>query len=297
MFGFSLFTAAQPTDRVFKFVNGRLVREGDGVVLLCGPRTTVAVVPTTVQPITFTFRELTSDGQQVVVQGQVFAKLIPDAARQRHDFSVVVYSGAYRSKPLEAVREDVARVLQTMVRPELAALTLKDALVSAGVLQQKVLAEAKRQAATFATLAVTLQDVFITSVEPGNLDLKKAMEAETRERLLAGADKAMADRRMANAENDRQLKEYEGATALQMEQGRSKLVAVEIENQLSKAKADAASADHVLSIYKNVEPRVLMALGIKEMASGNVGQVNFTPEFLTLVAQGLQQSQNQHQQR
>lgn len=287
MFGFTLFTSAKPTDRVFKYVNGRLRKEGQGLTLLCGPRTTVVSVPTTMQSIFFTFTELTSDSQQVTVQGQLDALYLPAMIRERHDFTVQPSTGRYLTDGPDKANDDATRLLQTYIRQEIAGRSLAQALASASDVQSRVSVRLRERTEAFAALGFQIQELYVTSVEPTNLDLKRALEAEARERMLASADRAVADRRKASAENDRQLQTYEAETNLLMEQKKSELIEVRTANQLAEAKARAESSQMELAVFEKADPRTLLAMGIREMGHGRIGQVNFTPEFMSLVTQAV----------
>jgi len=61
----------------------------------------------------------------------------------------------------------------------------------------------------FTKFGIAVAALFITSVKPANNHLKNALESTEREKMLAQADTAVAERRIENAKNDRELKDYE----------------------------------------------------------------------------------------
>lgn len=282
-FPFTLFKGA-PTDYIVKYVSGVKRKEGRGGIFFVGPRTTIARVPTTDVAVPFAFIELTADGQQVTVQGEMQVRYLVDRILSRRDFTVDPHFGVYTSRDPEKVAEEAVHTLQTFVRGEIGAKTLKEMLVAAAVLKDAVFAAITANADPWKAVGIEVVSLFITGVAPANLDLKKALEAEAREKMLATADKAVADRRRAAAESDRGLKEYEAETARTLEERRAQLVKVRNANTVAEAEADAKAIDERLRPYRSMDAGTLLALGINEMGkSGRVGTFNVTPDLLSAV--------------
>lgn len=279
------FYKAGPTDYVVKFVGGVKRSEGKGRIFLVGPRTTLVKVTTTDIPVPFAFTELTRDGQEVVAQGEVHVRLIADRVIARRDFSIDPRTGSYLADDAEAVREEAIHTLQTFVRREVQTRVLKDALTAAALLEEAVRSAIRATPDAFATLGVEVVTLFVTSITPANHDLAKALQAEAREKMLAAADKAIADRRQAAAESDRSLKKFEADTAEELEAKRAKLVAARNANLLAEAAADSEATDKRLTPYRSMDAGTLLALGIKEIASsGRVAQFTITPDLLAAVS-------------
>ena len=280
---FWFYNGAAPTDFVVKYVGGARRLAGKGMTCVGGPRTTLALISTTDELIPFAFTERSEDGQSLVVQGELQIRLDPERLLERHDYSIDPRSGEYRSDDPDKVREEVTHVLQSIVRSFIKVLTLKEAPKDLAGLRDAVLGAVRSLPAAFTDLGVTVVNLFISGVEPANPDLKRALEAEARERLLADADRAIADRRMAAATSDRALKQYEAESALALETDRAKLVAAESGNAIARATADAEATRLRMAPYENVDATTLLALGIRELGAGKVGSVNFTPDFLAAV--------------
>ena len=71
MFGYR-FIKTQPTEYVIRYCNGRPRREGLGLSFwYFGPTTSIVVVPTASVNEPFIFQEVTSDFQDITVQGQI----------------------------------------------------------------------------------------------------------------------------------------------------------------------------------------------------------------------------------
>ncbi len=282
-FPFSIFKGA-PTDHIVKYVSGVKRKEGRGGIFLVGPRTTLARVSTTDVPVAFAFTELTADGQQVMVQGEMQIRYIVDRILSRRDFTIDARTGDYESEDPEKVAEEATHTLQTFVRVEVGAKTLKDMLAAAAELKDAVFAAVSAKSDVWQAIGIEVVSLFITGVTPANLDLKKALEAEAREKMLAAADRAVADRRRAAAKSDRGLKEYEAETVRTLEERRADLVKVRNANTIAEAEADAKAIDERLRPYRDMDAGTLLALGIRDIASsGHVGTFNITPDLLSAV--------------
>ncbi len=279
-FGFSLFRSAGPTDFVIKYRNGRQVASGHGRTFLVGPRTTIALVPTDLQSLPFSFTELANDDQQVVVTGELKALFVPERVASLFDFSVNVENGGFRKDGMRRSHETLTNSLRDHVRQLVRGLSLADALRAATSLQNLLQELVTNNAATFAVLGFTVRTVTVNDVRPSNHGLAAALEAPQREKILAAADRAVAERREQAAEDDRRIRQYEAKTEQELARERSALIEVENENKLAEAAAESEARKKLLEPYADLEPAMLVALGIKDLARGNVGEVNFTPELL-----------------
>lgn len=277
------FYRANPNEFAVKYVSGKRRKGARGAFYLVGPRTTIALVPTSDQSTAYQFTELTSDGQQVNVQGELVVKFLVEEILDRRDFTIDPKNGSYLDEAPDSVKEDASHALQTFVRSIVATFDLKTALAATAEIERQLLV-AIRGTTAFADLGVEVKMIFVTSVAPANLDLKKALEAEAREKMLADADKAIADRRKKAAVTDRSLKEYEADTAQQLEARRAALVAARNANVIAEAQADAHANVMRLTPYEKVDPRILLALGLRELASGGrVQNLSITPDLLLAV--------------
>ena len=258
-----------------------MVASGIGALFLITPWHTFARVPTTVLTIPVSFTELTSDRLGVFVQGEIHVRLDVEAMLTQHDFSVDPWIDTWLKDDPTRVNEDAGKALQGYMRALIKDRTLEDVIVSASDLETQVLAAIEADSSRLTKLGMHLEGLFITSVKPENRQLSAAIEATKREEMLAIADKAISTRRMAAAQSDRELKEYEAGTAQTMEEKRSALIEVRNRNVIAEAGADAEAASKKLEPYRDVDPGVLLALAIRQMAETGVGEFNLTPDLLT----------------
>src|SRR3990172_2406861 len=116
MLGVKYFRHAGPNDHVAPYVNGRLRSQGRGLSFWIGPRTTIAIVPASVQSIPFIFVERTNDDQDVSVTGELRLTIDPSKALALHDLSVDPGTGRYRKDGLEKAHDHARALLRPLVR-------------------------------------------------------------------------------------------------------------------------------------------------------------------------------------
>lgn len=285
-FPFTFYTAT-PAFHLVKSVAGEKRSDGRGKTYLVGPRTAIARVPISEASVPFSLTELTSDGQQVVVTGEARVRLVPERIVDRLDFSVDPWEDTYLAEedPEQQAYEEVRHALRGIVRAEIRGKALKEAIAAAAELEDAVRAKIRADAQAFTDIGIAVSDFHVSDVAPANLDLKKALEAEARERMLANADKAVAERRMDAATNDRRLKDYEAETAEQLERKRAALIEARNANVLKEAEADRKATEDRLAAYSGTDAAKLLSLAMQEFAkAGKVGQLTITPDFLSAVA-------------
>lgn len=281
-FPFGLYKTA-PTDYVVKYRNGRAVAEGTGQLYLITPWHTFARVPATEITIPVSFTELSADRLNVFVQGDLHVRLDVKKILARMDFTVDPWTNAWRSTDFDRLREEAGKALQRSVRAKIATRTLEDAIVSVSSIETDVISAISADKESFLALGLEIVSLFLTSIRPANKELERAVEAKKREEMLAAADKAVSERRMGAAENDRELKQYEAETGRLMEEQRAELIEIRNANIVSEAVADADAIEKRLAPYRNMEGNVLLALAIQEMAKQGVGELNITPDLLSAV--------------
>lgn len=284
MLGISLFRSAGPTEFVVKYVNGKKRKDGNGLATFVGPRTNIALIPTDIQQVPFSFDELTSDDQRVVINGQLEALFDVERALGMYDFTVDVEGGNYRKDCLRQAHDAVRNILRRLVRKRINGYTLKESLSGAAKLQEELRDDLAGAAGEFENAALNSQNVFVSGITPEEQDLLRAIEAPEREKMLSAADRAIADRRKEAAEDERNIQEYELETSQKLEEQRAELIKLENANKISEADADAEAIGKRLAPYKEADPAVLTALAFTEMGKGNVGEINITPELLSVMS-------------
>ena len=173
---------------------------------------------------------------------------------------------------------------QARARGVLRTWTLEETLDRAQVLAQAVTQELAGEAA-LTDLGVVVDGVYIVGIR-AQPAVQKALEAKYREAVNRRSDEAIFERRAAALEQERQLKQTELATEIEVENRRRELVARQAENTIEVARAEAEAQKMKLAPMAELPTAVLAALALKEWAANpsGIGQLNITPDMLTQLA-------------
>jgi hypothetical protein len=316
MFGFR-YIKVSPTTYLLQFSGGRVVREGTGLAFTYfAPWSTLSAVPVGSVDVPFIFSETTADFQTVTVQGHLTYRVKdPRRLATLLDFSLKP-GGGYASDDPEKLSQRIAYAAQTTTRAEIQNRPLRNNLVEADTVAQRVLATLLNSPGLQA-LGVEVLNFSILAIKPVP-ETAKALEAEARERLLREADDAIYARRNNAVMQERVIRENElntevavetkqreieetrlsGQIALELQ--RRQLVQTEAENSRMRADAQAYAVEatirplaqldskalQVLAASK-ADPRLMVALAFQEIAANaaKVGNLNISPELLDTLLQ------------
>ena len=295
MFGIR-FIKVEPTKYLLQFKGGRVVREGAGLSFFYySPTTTLVVVPVGSVDVPFIFTEVTADFQEVTIQGQV-AFRVADAKKtaQMLDFSLNPQGTRYSSDDPSKLSQRIINVVKVLTQRDLQALALRDALKAANDIAARV-SKGLGASTDLAALGIELLGVSILAIRP-TPETSRALEAETREKILRESDEAVYSRRNAAVEQERAIKENELSTEIAVEvkkrqiretqmeaekavqekqhelqaselqaqvvreKKREELVTHSAENAKKEADAKAYTLGAVMGSLAAVDPRVLQAL-------------------------------------
>jgi hypothetical protein len=216
MFGLC-FVKVPPTTYVFQYKKGQMVREGAGLAFFYyGPTTVLVAVPVASTDTPFIFQELTSDFQELTVQGQATYR-ITDPKKVAHllNFSLDNRTRQYASDDPEKLSQRLINIINVLTRQELQKLALREALKASNTLVRK-LSEGLRASEELTALGIEVIGMSILAIKP-NPETGRALEAEAREQLLREADEAIYARRNAAVEQERAIRENELNTEIAVE--------------------------------------------------------------------------------
>lgn len=280
----TLFRKAGATGHVFLLKNGSSKSKGlawSGFIL---PSTTVAVIPTTARILDFSVDARTKDKQNVSVTGNLKVVLDPNVASKRFDFTVDPQNGSYTSQWEEDLQAIVLERVLGPMRREVKTLTIEDAVLAHGELEAIVKDALTGDANPLSARGITVESCSVDRIEAEDEDVAQSIGAKERETMLAAADKATHDRRIAAATNERAVQTYEARTKLELEKERANLIKKQGENKTTEAAADAEAIKIRLAPMNEVEPNKLLAASIMEMArSGRIGSLTISPELLAAI--------------
>ncbi|MBI3549033.1 MAG: SPFH domain-containing protein [Elusimicrobia bacterium] len=276
-----------PNEHLLVYSGDRLRREGPGLAFFYwAPSTSIISIPTGTVDAQFILNETTGNFQAVTVQGQITFRIAqPKTLAAVLNFTIDPKTRAYRSTDPDKLAQRIVNVVQAGARAELLKMSLEDALKRSDQTAAAVLAKTKADP-TLAEMGVQVVSVYFNSVRP-TPEMAKALEAEYREGLQVKADQAIYNRRALAVEQERKIKENEVNTQVALEEKRQGLVSLQGENDKKQAEFEAAATEIRLKPYKSIEPRSLVAMGLKEMGENaeKIGTLTITPELVASLLQ------------
>lgn len=221
-----------PSTYVIQFRNGNVVREGAGLSFFYyAPSASLVAVPLESVDVPFAFHEVTSDFQEVTVQGQVTYRVAdPKVLASLMNFSLKP-DGTYVSEDPAKVPPRVVNAVQVKLRSLLQRQTLQELLRGSDGLVQSVVAGLK-QADGLPSLGLALVNLAILAVKP-NPETARALEAQVREQILKQADDATYTRRNSAIEQERAIKENELNTEIAVETKKRQIRETQLEAERS----------------------------------------------------------------
>jgi hypothetical protein len=227
MLGFS-YIKANPSTHIIQFKSGKVVRDGAGLAFwYFAPEASLVAVPLQSVDIPFMFREVTSDFQDVTVQGQaVYRVTAPQQLAGLMNFTIKPDGGYMAEDPVK-LPQRVVNAVQVQLRSILQTQTLQELLRGSDHLVQAVSAGLQKPEGLPA-LGLTLVNLSILAVKP-TPETARALEAQTREQILKQADDATYTRRNAAIEQERAVKENELNTEIAVETKKQQIREAQLE--------------------------------------------------------------------
>jgi regulator of protease activity HflC (stomatin/prohibitin superfamily) len=291
-------------DYVIHYQNGKIKRQGKGLAFFYfAPNSSIVSIPLKSVDLPFVFREVTSDYQDLIVQGQLTFR-ISDPAKLATQLDFTVNENKrHIVSDFEKLTQRILSEAQTATSGYVHSLGIIHVL-SKQVEIENMLKDGLTNSKVLEVLGVEVQGVNILSVK-ANAEMSRALEAKTREELQTEADKAIYDRRnfaveqerkireselnteiaveekqkqivekkmetdLVKSENDRKLREMEMAMEISVEEKNKELVKMRAENDKTEADAKEYLLRAVMDVYKDVDWKVLTALGSKDMGAAD----------------------------
>ena len=282
---------------VIQYRNGQPVREGTGLAFFYfAPNASLVSVPLESVDVPFMFNEVSSDFQEVTVQGQVTYRVAdPKILASLMNFTLKP-NGEYVSEDPTRLPQRVVNAVQVQLRSVLSGRSLHELLRGWEQMVQSV-RDGLRRPDGLASLGLELVNLAVLAVRP-NPETARALESTVREQILKQADDAMYLRRNSAIEQERAVKENELNTEIaietkkrqiretQLEAERAALerrqqiqdqemagrIALEdknkaltdlrVENARKEAEAKAYAVGSVMKAVQGVDPKVLQALTV-----------------------------------
>ncbi len=211
------FIKADPTMYLMEYRRGKVAKKGTGLSFFYyAPVSSLVAIPVASTDIPFIFREVTADYQEVTVQGQiVFQVAEPEQLARMLNFTLDSVTQKYVSEDPLKFTQRIINQAQVLLRGELQALSLRDALRSSEPLVRSV-RTAMGESEALRSLGIAILDFSLLAIKP-TPETARALEADIREQLLKTADEAIYGRRNAAIEQERAIKENELNTEIAVE--------------------------------------------------------------------------------
>ena len=260
------FIKIQPTTYLFQYRSGSIVREGLGLSFFYySPTTSLVAVPVGSTDTPFIFEETTSDFQAVTIQGQVtFRVSEPKRLAGLLNYTLAANGSSYASEDPAKLPDRVIHVINVLARAELQKLPLREAIRASDALVHSVKARLT-DAEEIKSLGLEVLGLSILAIKP-TPEMARALEAETREKLLRQADEAVYSRRNSAVEQERAIKENELNTEIAVENKKRQIRETQMEAERSVQEKKHLVEKEALEANIHMEDR---RKELVELAAGN----------------------------
>ncbi|MEY5009604.1 MAG: hypothetical protein RLZZ253_743 [Verrucomicrobiota bacterium] len=256
------FIKIPPTTHVIQYSGGKVVREGAGISFFYySPTTSLVAVPVGSTDMPFIFEEQTADYQSVSLQGQITYRIAePKKLAALMDFTLDPSGRGYASEDPEKLPQRVINLVHVLARAEIEKLPLRQALRASEPLVSAIRSQLCTSA-ELAALGLEVLGLSLLAIKP-TPETARALEAETREQLLKGADEAIFMRRNAAVEQERAIKENELNTEIAVENKKRQIreTQMDAEKAVQEKEAQLEHAKLETNIGLEEERKKLVAL-------------------------------------
>ena len=290
-----------PSEYVFKYKNGKIVKEGKGLSFIYYvPNTSVVVSPTSSADVPFIFQEITNDYQTVSVQGQITYK-IADYKRVSEilDYTYDMKKKKYVTEDYKKIPQRLVNITKVLTKKSIENMPLKEAIKSSESLAN-LIREALIDSKEVLNLGIEIIGFSILAISP-NKETARALEATAREEILKKADEAIYERRNSSIEQERIVKENELNTEIAIEEKRKEFIKLSVENAKEESDSKAYQFAAMMKVFNEMDPNVIQALATINMEpekliagafqqlankADKIGELNISPDLLQSLMKG-----------
>ena len=290
-----------PSEYVFKYKNGKIVKEGKGLSFIYYvPNTSVVVIPKSSADVPFKFQEITNDYQTVSVQGQITYK-IADYKRVSEilDYTYDMKKKKYVTEDYKKIPQRLVNITKVLTKKSIENMPLKEAIKSSESLAN-LIREALIDSKEVLNLGIEIIGFSILAISP-NKETARALEATAREEILKKADEAIYERRNSSIEQERIVKENELNTEIAIEEKRKEFIKLSVENAKEESDSKAYQFAAMMKVFNEMDPNVIQALATINMEpekliagafqqlankADKIGELNISPDLLQSLMKG-----------
>ncbi|NJC24904.1 SPFH domain-containing protein [Neolewinella antarctica] len=222
------------TTYVIHYQKGKVQQEGRGLSFFYfAPNSSIAAIPMSSNDLPFIFGSTTRDYQTISTQGQISYRVIhPEMLAAVLDFTVDA-RGNYKSNDVEKLNQRIINEAQTSTSTYVHQTPLKEVLRSGKVIEGRIF-EGLLSSAAVSLLGVEIMGVNVLKIS-ANPETARALETETRERLLQEADEAVYERRNFAVEQERRIKETELNTEIAVKEKQKQIAEKQMESDVMRS--------------------------------------------------------------
>ena len=262
MFNFK-FVKFMPSEYVFKYKNGKIVKEGAGLSFIYYiPNTSVVVIPTSSSDVSYVCNEITEDYQTVSVQGQITYR-ITDYRKiaESLDYTYNLKTRKYFTEDFRKIPQRLINITKVLAKKSIGKMPLKEAIRCSEYLAETI-KKALKESDEINSLGIDIIGFQVLQVSP-NKETARALEAKAREEILKKADEAIYERRNASIEQERIVKENELNTEIAIEEKKKQIQESQLEAKRMKMVKENSMKDEELGLKTKLEEKRKMFIDLQ----------------------------------
>jgi regulator of protease activity HflC (stomatin/prohibitin superfamily) len=242
------------SSHVLHFRRTRLLSQGRGLACWFRPMTdSLAEVPVDDRELTVVLHGRSADFQDISAQAVITYRVAdPVKVAARVDFTLDLYSGTFRQKPLESITQIFAQMAQQYAWDTMAGASLRQILASGQTSIRDRIGEGLRAEGLLEVMGLELVSVRVSAVKP-TPDLEKALETPMREEIKQEADEAAFQRRALAVEKERAIQDNELQNRIELARREQHLI--DQEGQNARRRATETAATRTIAVHSEAEAR------------------------------------------
>ena len=277
-----IYFKANPNEYCRITVGGKVAAEDKGISKLIWPfKTTVELVSTSLMNQPYSFPEVTSDNQQVTIQGSyLYNAQTPNKVLDSFNCAINPREKHHKGD-FDEISEQITNSIRGVAKQYIQKTSLEDMLKKSEELAEEI---SKKITASpiLSGLGLSVQTIYVNQITPEPA-IAKALGAVYREGLLTTENKATYERRANAVMQEKQIKENELNNNIALEQQRKELISLQEANAKIEGAYQAEVLKMGLDIYQGMDPETIKAHALIVLGKNaqNITTLAFGSSLLT----------------
>ncbi len=277
-----MYFKANPNEYCRITVGGKVKAEEKGLSALIWPfKTTVEIVNTSLMNQPYSFPEVTSDNQQVTIQGSyIYNANVPDKVLSNFNCTINPRQKNYKGD-FNEISEQITNSIRGVAKQYIQKTSLEDMLKQSENLAEEI-SKKITASSILSNLGLSVQTIYVNQITPEPA-IAKALGAVYREELLTVENKATYERRANAVMQEKQIKENELNNTIALETRRKELIELQEFNARKEGAYQADILKMGLDIYSGMDSDTLKAHALIALGKNaqNVTTLAFSSGLLT----------------